>query len=222
MEEKTLLKTKAGDPSSPFYESYWRHRGQSGYRPRHKIFAQWITDGSKILDVGCGDCSLLHYLVASKKNLQALGLDISETALNICRERKIPSQRHDATEKLPFNDSEFDYTIISETLEHIPNPEELLLEARRVTKKAVLASIPNIALWKHRLRLLILGRFPKQWILEPREHLRFFSTKDFLDTAESLGFRITASKPSSGTRILKNLWPNLFADQVCFYLTWNS
>ncbi|MBI4119961.1 MAG: methyltransferase domain-containing protein [Parcubacteria group bacterium] len=222
MEEKTLLKTKTDDPNSPFYESYWRHRGQSGYRPRHKIFAQWIADGSKVLDVGCGDCSLLRYLVASKRNIRPLGLDISETALNICRERKIPAQRHDAAKKLPFNDGEFDFTIISETLEHIPNPEELLLEARRVTKKAVLVSIPNIALWKHRLRLLILGRFPKQWILEPREHLRFFSVKDFEAATQKLGFKISQREVSSGTRLLKYFWPNLFADQVCFCLIWDS
>ena len=79
-------------------------------------------------------------------------------------------------------------------------------------------SIPNIALWKHRCRLLFLGSFPIQWFLEPREHIRFFSVKDFIKTANASGFTVRKIKVSSGTRILKYLWPNLFADQVCFLL----
>ena len=201
-----------------FYETYWSKRGGWGYKPRHEIFARWIGNDARVLDVGCGDCCFLEYLKKRNKNIEAIGTDIADNSVSVCKNQSIEAFQHDATKPFALKDKSFNYVVISETLEHIPNPEELLLEARRIARKAVLVSIPNIALWKHRVRLMFGGRFPKQWALEPMEHLRFFSIKDFRDAVRKLGFKVREQVSSSGTRILKHLWPNLFADQTCFYL----
>lgn len=201
-----------------FYEKYWNSRNKSSYRPRYNIFSEWITDGASVLDVGCGDGAFLGFLKAQNRKLNLTGVDISEQALSVAKERGFQTFQVDASVSLPFKDKTFDYLVCSEVLEHIANSEDLLKEMRRISRKGVLVSIPNIALWKHRCRLFFLGSFPIQWLLEPREHIRFFSIKDFIKTIKASGFVNRRIEISSGTRILKYIWPNLFADQVCFLL----
>lgn len=204
--------------SKQFYEKYWNARSKSSHRPRHNIFSEWIADGASVLDVGCGDGAFLNFLKGQNRGLGLTGIDISEQALSAARERGFQVFQADVSNTLPFKDKTFDYSVCSEVLEHIANSEDLLSEMRRISRKAVLVSIPNIALWKHRCRLFFLGSFPIQWLLEPREHIRFFSVKDFIKTVNASGFTVRKIKVSSGTRIMKSIWPNLFADQVCFLL----
>ncbi|KKS55121.1 MAG: Methyltransferase type 12 [Candidatus Magasanikbacteria bacterium GW2011_GWA2_42_32] len=201
-----------------FYEKYWNSRNKSSHRPRHNIFSGWIRDNSSVLDVGCGDGAFLNFLKEQNRGLNLTGVDISEQALSVARERGFEALQADVSSALPFKDKTFDYSVCSEVLEHIANSEDLLNEMRRISRKGVLVSVPNIALWKHRCRLFFLGSFPIQWLLEPREHIRFFSVKDFIKTTRALGFTVRKVKVSSGTRIFRYLWPNLFADQVCFLL----
>lgn len=201
-----------------FYEKYWNVRNKPSHRPRYNIFSSWIPDNSSALDVGCGDGTFLNFLKEQNRGLILTGVDISEQALSISKEKGFETFQADVSSQLPFKDKTFDYCVCSEVLEHIPNSEDLLKEMRRISRNGVLVSVPNIALWKHRCRLFFRGSFPIQWLLEPREHIRFFSIKDFIKTAKASGFNVRAVKVASGTRILKYFWPNLFADQVCFLL----
>lgn len=198
-----------------FYENYWEKRGKSGYRPRYKIFFDWIENNSKVLELGCGDGYFGQMLKG--KNIDYTGCDISEKALEISKERGLNVFQCKLEDRIDFTDKSFDYVIMSEFLEHIVNSETILKEAGRIAKKGVLVSIPNIAYWRFRLELL-LGRFPKQWAVAPEEHLRYWSIKDFKDTVVSLGFKIKEIKSSNGRKILRDWWPNLFGFQVCFYL----
>ena len=202
---------------SSFYEQYWQERGKSGFRPRYKIFYDWIESNASVLDIGCGDGYFGQVLV-NKKNISYRGLDISETAVAMARERGLVAEVCDASQDLnKFADKSVDYVLMSEFIEHISNSEEVLKEARRIARKAVLVSVPNIAYWKHRLELLS-GTFPRQWAFAPNEHLRFWSITDFIKTADSLGFSSVNYKASNGKKILREWWPNLFGFQVCFLL----
>lgn len=198
-----------------FYEDYWRKRGESGYRPRYKIFLEWMGENSRVLDIGCGDGFFGEML--KEKSIDYTGCDISERALDIARGRGLNVFQCILENKIDFPDKSFDYVVMSEFLEHIVNSEEILKEAGRLAKKGVLVSIPNIAYWRFRLELLF-GRFPKQWAVAPQEHLRYWSVKDFKNTARSLGFEIKEIRSSNGRKLLRGLWPNLFGFQVCFYL----
>ena len=198
-----------------FYENYWEKRGESGYRPRYKIFFDWIDNGSKVLEIGCGDGYFGQIL--KEKSIDYAGCDISEKALKIAEERGLYVFQCKLEDKIDFPDKSFDYVVMSEFLEHIVNSEEILKEAGRVAKRGVLVSIPNIAYWRFRLQLFF-GRFPKQWTVAPQEHLRYWSVKDFKNTVDSLGFKIKEIASSNGRKILRDWWPNLFGFQVCFYL----
>ena len=199
-----------------FYNKYWVN-GKSDYKYRYGVFLSWIDSGSKILDLGCGDGYLAEVMV-NKKNCDVTCLDISEVALKKAGERGLKTICASVEDKLPFEDSFFDYVIATEVLEHVVSTEDVLLEMARVSKKHILVSIPNIAFWRHRLSLL-MGRFPKQWVLHPKEHLRFWSVFDFKKTIEGLGLNIDRITAGSGRRFLRDLWPNLFAEQVCFKLS---
>ena len=199
-----------------FYENYWKERGQSGPRPRYDIFSKWIESGSSVLDIGCGDGYFGEFLNRNKK-ADYTGCDISETALESARSRGLKTCCLAIDDRVDFSDKSFDYVLMSEFLEHIASSEEILVEAMRVARKGVLVSIPNIAYWKFRLQLFF-GKFPKQWVVSPREHLRYWSVEDFKNMADSLGFKIKEIKSSNGRKILRDLWPNLFGFQVCFYL----
>ena len=200
-----------------FYENYWTKRGRSGNRPRYLIFSEWIPAGSKVLDIGCGDGYFGEFL-AKNKRVDYTGTDISETALKSAQGRGLKVAQLDASNDLgKFEPQSFDFIVMSEFIEHIPNSEEVLKTAGRIAKKGVLVSIPNIAYWKFRLQLLF-GNFPKQWAVAPEEHLRYWSVNDFKKTAENAGFKIQEIRSSNGRKIFRDIWPNLFGFQVCFYL----
>lgn len=200
-----------------FYENYWIKRGKSGHRPRYLIFSNWIDSGSNVLDIGCGDGYFGDFLVKNKK-VNYTGTDISETALNSAKARGLKAVQLDASKDLGrFSPKSFDFVVMSEFIEHIPNSEEVLKTASRIARKGVLISVPNIAYWKFRLQLL-RGSFPKQWAIAPEEHLRYWSVSDFKKTAESVGFKVQDIRSSNGRKILRDIWPNLFGFQVCFYL----
>ena len=200
-----------------FYENYWTKRGRSGNRPRYLIFSEWIPAGSKVLDIGCGDGYFGEFL-AKNKRVDYTGTDISETALKSAQGRGLKVAQLDASNDLgKFEPQSFDFIVMSEFIEHIPNSEEVLKTAGRIARKGVLISIPNVAYWKFRLQLL-LGNFPKQWAVAPEEHLRYWSVSDFKKTAENAGFKIQEIRSSNGRKIFRDIWPNLFGFQVCFYL----
>lgn len=200
-----------------FYEDYWQKRGRSGDRPRYHIFSGWIGKGSKVLDIGCGD-GYLGELLTRDKQVDYTGADISDAALKTARDRGLKVVQFDVSSGLDkFFPGSFDFVVMSEFIEHIPNSEEILKTAGRIAQKGVLISIPNIAYWKFRLQLLF-GSFPKQWAVAPEEHLRYWSVSDFKKTAEEAGFEVKEIRSSNGKKILRDIWPNLFGFQVCFYL----
>lgn len=197
-----------------FYDKYWTIRSNASYKFRYNIFQSWIEPNSKVLDIGSGD-GYLAKLLTDKKNCDAVCLDISEVAVNRIRDMGLKALLGSAEEPLPFKDNEFDYTVASEVIEHIAFSEEAIQEMARVTKKYILLSIPNIAHFRHRLALLS-GTFPKQWGISPVEHLRYWSISDFKKMIDSLGLVVVEVRAGSGKKILRDIWPNLFAEQVCF------
>jgi methionine biosynthesis protein MetW len=197
-----------------FYETYWSVRGRMKMKPRYRVFASWIKRGSKVLDIGGGDGVFGEFL-RDELDCDVVCLDISNNALQMAKERGLKTVQADATRRLPFADDEFDYTISSEFIEHIPNSEDALQEAMRVTRQHFLVSFPNAAYWKYRWQM-IRGRTPKQWEKHPAEHLRFWAIPDFTEWVDWVGFRVIDYKASNGKKYLRDLWPNLFGFQLCY------
>ena len=153
------------------YDDYWDHRKTSAVHPRHRLITALIEPHAKVLDIGCGDGAFLSYLI-EKKQVQALGLDISSHAVSRARARGVPAETVDITRPDFYPPQVYDYIVLSEVLEHLTDPEDLLVQLQGYSKKGLLVTLPNTGFWPYRLRLL-LGRFPVQWALHPGEHLRF-------------------------------------------------
>ena len=198
--------------SSMDYDEYWQSRGKHSFQPRYKLMAGLIDKGASVLDIGCGDGFLLEYLTRIN-DVKGYGIDISTEAINFAKSRDVSAEVADVFEWEINQD--YDYIIISEFLEHISNPENLIKKFRSRCNKALLISVPNIGFYQHRLRLLF-GRFPIQWVLHPAEHLRFWTVIDFRDWTRQLGLEVIKVQSSNGVPFLHRYWPNLFGNQIVY------
>ncbi len=212
------------------YDTYWDNKARSGlgqlstWRLRRvKVFASLVERGDRVLDLGVGDGALLQYLIM-QRGVEGYGLDISQKAVDFCRAQGLNVALSDITQPITENlaihfpaVNQFDYVILSEIIEHIPDPESLLDSLRPLVRKGIIVSIPNTGFHQHRLRLL-LGRFPLQWVVTPGEHLRFWTRADFHWWTRQIGFMISAEVPYEGTPILRQIYPSLFAAAFVYLL----
>lgn len=206
------------------YDTYWDNKAQAGLGhlspwrlKRAKVFTSIVQSGDEVLDVGVGDGALLRYMIEHKQ-VHGYGLDISPKAVAFCQEQGLNVSLADANKPLTsFLHQSFDYIILSEIIEHLPDPESLLDSLRPYVRKGLIISIPNTGFYQHRLRLL-LGRFPLQWVVTPGEHLRFWTHADFRWWARQIRFQILREVPYEGTPVLRNIWPSLFAAAFVYLL----
>jgi len=196
------------------YNAYWVAKGDMLFTGRCPVLAGLVKRDASVLDIGCGEGTTLKYL-QDAAGVHGHGLDISSKAVEMARHKGVRADQADASAPDFKIGGEYDHIIISEVLEHIPNPEELLFKVKGKFKVSLLISIPNSAYYIHRLRLLF-GRFPVQWAWHPGEHLRFWSLTDFRELLEASGFEIVSVRTHSGFLFLHGLWPNLFADSAIF------
>lgn len=205
------------------YDDYWDAKASTGMgrlstfrRRRAEAFARVIPPGARVLDLGVGDGAILRYLI-ERRQIDGYGLDISPKAVEFCRAQGLKVDLADINQPIEQAlDGHFDVVIMSEIIEHIPEPETLL-NALRPHATALIVSIPNTGFYQHRLRLL-LGKFPLQWVVSPGEHLRFWTIADFRWWARQMGFRIVHQQTYEGTPGLRRLWPALFGQAMVYVL----
>lgn len=203
------------------YDEYWKSRGFSlnkKLKEREVIILKQIPSGSKVIDIGCGN-SLLP-VALKNKNVNIEVADISSVVLDGYRKHDINNVQIDL-EKIESTELKdmYDYIIMSEVLEHITNPEDVIDNLKSHTKNFVL-TIPNSAFYRFRLHLFFSGRFFTQWFHHPSEHVRYWSHIDFLDWLVSRGLKVTYTEASNGLSFLGipfyRIWPNLFGHQICY------
>ena len=198
------------------YNRYWSERGfkmRSKLMEREVIFLDWIKTGSKVLDLGCGT-SRLPYELKKQKNCDVSGLDVSSLVIDNLRQAGIGGITADIESPDFHLTDHYDYIVISEVLEHIKYPEDIISKIKDQADYLAI-SIPNSAFYRYRLGLMFGGRFFTQWMTHPAEHLRFWSHKDFLVWLNDLGLSVAAFKASNGFHF-KDIWPNMFGHQMCY------
>lgn len=186
-----------------------------------------IDPDKKILDVACGISTL-----GKEFGNQVYGLDLSPQAVRVAQKKGINAKIGDVEKKWDYPDNYFDVIIASHIIEHVANPDHLILEAKRVLKKngLLIVATPNLAAWFNRILLLFgiqpfftevstvdktLGlKFTRKFtsLRNPLGHLRVFTPGSLKDILKLHGFRITKA---AGAEFLSFPAPLLFIDRLC-------
>ena len=147
-----------------------------------QIISNFIEKNTRVLDVGCGDGTLMEFL-KNNKEIDIRGIEISKNNSQKCIGRGLTVIEGDAEKDLTqFPDGSFDFVILSQTLQAFLNPETVIKELLRIGKKAIV-TVPNFGFWKVRLHLLMKGtmpitkNLPDEWYNTPNIHM--CTIKDF-------------------------------------------
>ena len=184
----------------------------------------WISRDSKVLDLGCGDGSLLNDLKLDK-SVSGIGIEIDAEKIESCLEKGISVIEQDIDNGLEnFGNQSFDYVVMSQSIQALKRPEEALEEIVRIGKECIV-SIPNFANIKCRLQLFfkgqmpVSGALPHDWYSTPNLHL--CSLEDFEVLCKKSNISIIErklSKINGEESFLMKLLPNLFSEVALYKL----
>ena len=160
-----------------------------------KIIADWIPPGSRVLDLGCGDGTLLHHL-GKTKNILGYGLEIDPDNITACISKGVNVIEQDLDVKglANFTHHHFDVVLMTQALQAVRQPDVMLDEMLRLGKECII-TFPNFAYWRLQFYLLTKGRMPINktlpytWYNTPNIHLCTF--RDFEALCRDKNIRIT-------------------------------
>ena len=143
-------------------------------RPDFAAIAAWVKPGAKVLDLGCGDGSLLRFL-RETRNTRGYGVEIDDTNVLACFNNGVNIIQSDLESGLQnFESGSFDYVVLSQTLQAVKNTERIIKEMLRVSTEGIV-SFPNFGYWKNRLQVMaghmpVSETLPYQWFDTPNIH----------------------------------------------------
>jgi methionine biosynthesis protein MetW len=168
---------------------------EAAKREDFRAIAGLVKPGARVLDIGCGEGVLLDML-ARDKRVEGRGLEISPANVSLCLARGLAVVQGDADHDLAdFPSGAFDYALLSQTLQTVRQPRQVLSELLRIADRAIV-SFPNFAHWRVRLQLLFRGRMPMTGALSQpwwdTENIHLCSIADFTALCDSLDLKIEA------------------------------
>jgi methionine biosynthesis protein MetW len=186
-------------------------------RPDFAAIARWIKPGARVLDLGCGDGSLLKYLKHAR-DTHGYGVEISDIDILACVKNGVNVLQDNLEADLSmFEANSFDYVILSQTLQAVKHTERIVKEMLRVGKEGI-ATFPNFGYWRNRVQILrgqmpVSKNLPYQWFETPNIHL--FTIRDFEAFCTQHGMRILERVVmTDGVSI--NILPNLLGSLAVY------
>ncbi len=181
------------------------------------IIADWITPGSRILDLGCGDGTLLAHL-RDAHNVTGYGIEIDIDNVTTCVQKGLNVIQTDLDAGLSdFDADSFDYVVMTETIQAVRHPDGILQEMLRIGREGII-TFPNFGHWRCRWQLLrgrmpVTPALPAKWYNTTNIHLGTLA--DFEDLCRELRIQIlerTVVDRTHETDFLMRLAPNLFGE----------
>ena len=151
-------------------------------RPDLAIIQDWLQPGSRVLDLGCGDGSVLAHL-REQKQIIGQGLEIDPVKITSCLAKGVSVVEQDLNQGLDnFESQRFDTVLLTQTLQAVQYPDKVVDEMLRIGRNGIV-TFPNFAHWRCRYHLAVKGRMPVsefmpyEWYDTPNIH--FCTVRDF-------------------------------------------
>ena len=193
-------------------------------RPDLDIISRWISPGSRVLDLGCGDGTLLAHLWKTREVI-GYGLEIDPNKIVKSVAADVNVIQADLNKGLSdMKDNTFDFVILTQTLQAVQHPDQLLREMLRVGREGIV-TFPNFGYWRNRMQVSLQGKMPvsrnlpEEWFNTPNIHL--CSVRDFERLCNREGFIILQRSVVDHlhrTSTAMRLWPNLFGEFALYRL----
>jgi methionine biosynthesis protein MetW len=198
----------------------------NGLRPDLRLIADLVEPDTRVLDAGCSDGALLAFLAGAKR-VDARGIELSQAGVHECVSRGLAVVQGDAdTDLAIYPDASFDYVILSQTIQAMRSPREVLANMLRIGRFGIV-SFTNYAHWRARWHLMLRGRMPMARCLpEPwysTSNIHPCTLEDFERLCDELGLHIQARICLAGSgapsQLARNhLLSNLLSEQALFLL----
>lgn len=165
--------------------------------PEFKLISDWIAPESRVLDLGCGNGTLLAHLI-ERHQVNGYGMEINPEQIIEALQKGLNVIQSDLNKhelNRYFDEDSFDFVIMTQALQVVRRPDELLDEMLRIGKQSIV-TFPNFGHWRNRAQLMFKGAMPEtetlpyHWYDTPNIHMCTF--KDFENLCEQKGIEVVA------------------------------